>query len=63
METIKIFEDLTEMGFKVAYVENISNTIVLAEHYDDISAIEDYLKKNELNYAIINPAQEEVTNE
>ena len=65
METIKIFEDLKAMEIRVKIVENISNTIQLADTHTDeeIAVIEQYLKENGLNYQIINPQpiEEEIT--
>ncbi|RLI76196.1 hypothetical protein DRP04_12855 [Archaeoglobales archaeon] len=57
MDTLKIFQDLKKMLIDVAYVENVSNTIVLASTHTDeeIKQIEDYLRENGLNYQIINP--------
>jgi len=63
MDTAKIFEDLKKMGIRVKIVENVSNTIQLADTHtdEDIAMIEQYLKENELNYQIINPQPEETT--
>jgi len=65
METVRIFKDLTKMGIRVKIVENVSNTIQLADTHADeeIAVIEQYLKENELNYQIINPqpVEEEAT--
>jgi uncharacterized protein (UPF0335 family) len=63
MDTAKIFEDLKKMGIRVKIVENVSNTIQLADTHTDeeIAMIEQYLKENELNYQIINPQPEETT--
>ncbi|RLI81343.1 hypothetical protein DRP04_06380 [Archaeoglobales archaeon] len=61
METAKIFEDLTKMGIRVKIVENVSNTIQLADTHTDeeIAMIEQYLKENKLDYKLVNPQPEE----
>jgi len=63
MDTAKIYDDLTKMGIRVKIVENVSNTIQLADTHTDeeITKIRQYLEENRLNYQIINPQPEETT--